>query len=90
MPAAENARWKRPVREVRQVAITSPMQGIAVTLPAPMHKAPEDPCPLRIATRAIAAPGERDDEYKYGGLPVYRYHVGHPAPTLRDGVPSEV
>ena len=39
------------------------MQGIAVTLPAPMHKAPEDPWPLRIATRAIAAPAGADQEH---------------------------
>ena len=73
-----------------EVAITSPMQGIAVTLPAPMHKAPEDPWPLRIATRAIAAPaGTQRDELRVEAGPLqalYQRDVTHEAKVLRGAI----
>lgn len=73
-----------------EVTVTSPMQGIALNLPAPMHKAADETWPLRIATRAIAAPaGTARDELRVEAGPVqalYQRDMTHEAKVLRGAV----
>jgi len=73
-----------------EVTVTSPMQGIALNLPAPMHKAPEESWPLRVATRASSAPaGTQRDELRVEAGPVqalYQRDVTHEAKVLRGAI----
>ncbi|WP_431100501.1 YhdP family protein [Roseateles noduli] len=74
-----------------EVAVTSPMQGIAVNLPAPMHKSADETWPLRIATRAIAAPaGTQREELRVEAGPVQALYqrdvTTHEAKVLRGAV----
>lgn len=74
-----------------EVTVTSPMQGIAVNLPAPMHKSADETWPLRIATRAIAAPaGTQREELRVEAGPVQALYqrdvTTHEAKVLRGAV----
>ena len=70
-----------------EVTVTSPLQGIAVNLPAPMQKLPEETWPLRVATRAVPAPpGTQRDELRVEAGPalaLYQRDVTHEAKVLR-------
>ncbi|MDH0863604.1 YhdP family protein [Mitsuaria sp. GD03876] len=74
-----------------EITVTSPMQGIAVALPAPMHKAPEETWPLRVATRAVSAPaGATRDEFRVDAGPLQAVYqrdtTGHEAKVLRGAI----
>ncbi|RZI61166.1 MAG: TIGR02099 family protein [Rubrivivax sp.] len=73
-----------------EVTVASPMQGIAVNLPAPMRKTADETWPLRIVTRAVAAPaGSQRDELRVEAGPVqalYQRDVTHEAKVLRGAV----
>ncbi|WP_431048939.1 YhdP family protein [Roseateles sp. L2-2] len=73
-----------------EITVASPMQGIAVNLPAPMRKAADETWPLRIVTRATAAPaGTQRDELRVEAGPVqalYQRDVTHEAKVLRGAV----
>lgn len=74
-----------------EITVTSPMQGITVNLPAPMHKAADETWPLRVATRAIAAPaGTQREELRVEAGPVQALYqrdvTTHEAKVLRGAV----
>ena len=73
-----------------EITVASPMQGIALNLPAPMRKAADEPWPLRIATRAIAAPaGSQREELRVEAGPLqalYQRDVTHEAKVLRGAI----
>ncbi len=73
-----------------EIAVTSPLQGIAVNLPAPMHKAAEESWPMRIATKALPPAGAAlRDELRVEAGPVqalYQRDVTHEAKVLRGAI----
>ena len=73
-----------------EIAVTSPLQGIAVNLPAPMHKAAEEAWPMRIATKALAPAGAAlRDELRVEAGPLqalYQRDVTHEAKVLRGAI----
>ncbi|OWQ85286.1 TIGR02099 family protein [Roseateles aquatilis] len=78
------------VKGQTEVTVSSPMQGIAIDLPAPLRKSAEESWPLRVATRALAAPaGTQRDELRVEAGPVqavYQRDVTHEPKVLRGAI----
>ncbi|WP_439956183.1 YhdP family protein [Roseateles chitosanitabidus] len=78
------------VKGQTEITVTSPMQGIAVDLPAPMRKTPEESWPLRVTTRAVSAPaGTSRDELRADVGPLsalYQRDISHDPKVLRGAI----
>ncbi|SEL78630.1 TIGR02099 family protein [Roseateles sp. YR242] len=74
-----------------EIALTSSLQGIGIDLPAPLRKGADETWPLKVSTRAIAAPaGAQREELRVEAGPVAAVYqrdiTGESARVLRGAV----